>query len=64
MNEVQAVNRRSLSHLTENEKRDALAMLVLVGIKHFSLLFGKRPIDVSTLEQLSGINPKILHIIL
>jgi hypothetical protein len=52
--EVQDVIQFQLDHLSHNEQNEAFNYLILVGLKHYKLLYAEGIVDIPTLQALCG----------
>ena len=51
---VQKIIRKKLSHLDSAERDQALNGLILVGLKHYRLLYADQDVNLQILEYLCG----------
>lgn len=52
---MKSIIKNRLSHVSPDERKDAVAMLLLAGLKHYSLLYPENKITMSALRIMAGI---------
>ena len=45
---------RSMANLDQNERNEALSMLITVGLSHYQQNYGNSPVDMNSLKRLHG----------